>query len=269
MTDRLHALADEVLTAAQAGRPIPLLSTRPEGLSMAEAYTVARHLHQGHLALGHRLVGRKLGLTYPAGWPAGITAPLWAPLYAHTVQLLPSHEATVAMGAWVAPKLEPEVVFRLRHAPRSAALADVWGSIDAVAHGLEIVTSPFPDWAHSPADSVATGACHAALLVAPWQPLPSLGADPAAALAQFSVNMVCDGQQRATGTPERVMGSPLRALMALVDLLAQQPEAPPLQAGEIITTGTLCAAEPFAVGQQWQTQFEGLALQGLTLRCTA
>ncbi len=116
---------------------------------------------------------------------------------------------------------------------------------------------------------MATGACHAALLVAPWQPLPSLGADPVAALAQFSVNMVCDGQQRTTGTPERVMSSPLRALMALVDLLAQQPEAPPLQAGEIITTGTLCAAEPFAVGQQWQTQFQGLALQGLTLRCTA
>lgn len=269
MTDRLQTLAAEVLTAAQARRPIPLLSTRPQGLSVAEAYTVAHHLHQGHLALGHRLVGRKLGQTYPAGWPEGITAPLWAPLYAHTVQLLPSHEASVSLGAWVAPKLEPEVVFRLRHAPRSAALADVLASIDAVAHGLEIVTSPFPDWTHSPADSIATGACHAALLVAPWQPLGSLGADPVAALAGFSVSLRCDGQPRATGTPERVMGSPLRALMALVDLLAQQPEALPLQAGEIITTGTLCPAEFFAAGQVWHTQFEGLGLGGLTLGCTA
>ncbi|WP_396270046.1 2-keto-4-pentenoate hydratase [Ideonella sp.] len=269
MTERLKTLAGEVLAAAQTRRPIPLLSTRPEGLSLDQAYTVAQHLHQGHLALGHHPVGRKLGLTYPAGWPAGITAPLWAPLYAHTVQLLSSHEATLAIGAWVAPKLEPEVVFRLRHAPRSAALADVLASIEAVAHGLEIVTSPFPDWTHSPADSIATGACHAALLVAPWQPLDSLGADPVAALAQFSVPLCCDGQLRATGTPERVMGSPLQALAALVLVLAQQPDAPPLQAGEIITTGTLCAAEPFEAGQTWQTQFEGLALRGLALTCSA
>lgn len=268
MTERLQALADEVLAAAQAGRPIPLLSTRPEGLSLDQAYAVARYLHQGHLALGHRLVGRKLGLTYPAGWPTGITAPLWAPLYAHTVQLLSSHEATLAIGAWVAPKLEPEVVFRLRHAPRSPALGDVLDSIEAVAHGLEIVTSPFPDWTHSPADSIATGACHAALLVAPWQPLDSLGADPVAALAGFSVPLCCDGQLRATGTPERVMGNPLQALAALVQVLAQQPYAPPLQAGEIITTGTLCAAEPFGAGQIWATQFEGLALRSLALTCS-
>jgi 2-oxo-3-hexenedioate decarboxylase len=68
------------------------------------------------------------------------------------------------------------------------------------------------------------------------------------------------------GTGEIVLGSPLAALAHLVDLLARQPWAAPLAAGEIISTGTLTDAHPVAPGEAWRTELVGLPLAGLRLR---
>jgi 2-oxo-3-hexenedioate decarboxylase len=68
------------------------------------------------------------------------------------------------------------------------------------------------------------------------------------------------------GTGEIVLGSPLAALGHLVELLARQPWAPPLTAGEIVSTGTLTDAHPVAPGEAWRTELFGLPLAGLRLR---
>jgi 2-oxo-3-hexenedioate decarboxylase len=60
-----------------------------------------------------------------------------------------------------------------------------------------------------------------------------------------------------------VLGGPLTALAFLVDLLKKQPAAPPLRAGEIISTGTLTDAHPVAPGETWRTEVTGFG--GLTL----
>lgn len=62
-----------------------------------------------------------------------------------------------------------------------------------------------------------------------------------------------------------VLDSPLNALAFLVELLAKHPEAPPLEAGEIISTGVLTDAHPVSPGETWSTTFAGLPLEGLTV----
>ena len=52
-------------------------------------------------------------------------------------------------------------------------------------------------------------------------------------------------------------------LAFLVGLLKRQPEAAPLRAGEIISTGTLTDAHPVAPGETWRTEVTGF--RGLTL----
>ena len=42
-----------------------------------------------------------------------------------------------------------------------------------------------------------------------------------------------------------------------------QIDAPPLAAGEIVSTSTLTDARPVAPGKTWSTAFEGLPLNGL------
>ena len=54
-----------------------------------------------------------------------------------------------------------------------------------------------------------------------------------------------------------VLGSPLISLGYLVDLLKKQPDAEPLRAGEIVTTGVLTDAHPVAPGETWRTEISG------------
>jgi 2-keto-4-pentenoate hydratase len=68
------------------------------------------------------------------------------------------------------------------------------------------------------------------------------------------------------GVGEIVLGSPLAALGHLVGLLARQPQAAPLAAGELVSTGTLTDAHPVAPGEAWSTEIHGLPLAGLRVR---
>jgi 2-oxo-3-hexenedioate decarboxylase len=50
-----------------------------------------------------------------------------------------------------------------------------------------------------------------------------------------------------------------------MDLLARDPDNPPLAAGEIVSTGTLTRALPVRPGETWTTRLIGIPLEGITL----
>jgi 2-oxo-3-hexenedioate decarboxylase len=62
-----------------------------------------------------------------------------------------------------------------------------------------------------------------------------------------------------------VLGGPLLALAHLVQVLARQPEASPLSAREVVTTGVITDAHPVAAGEMWTTEIRGLPLGGLRI----
>ena len=70
----------------------------------------------------------------------------------------------------------------------------------------------------------------------------------------------------ARGRARDVLGGPLSALRWLVEDLARRLDAPPLTAGEVVTTGTLTGAHEVGLGQVWATAATGAPLPGLTLR---
>ena len=71
------------------------------------------------------------------------------------------------------------------------------------------------------------------------------------------------------GVGSNVLDSPALALAHLARLLADQPQAPKLAAGEIVTTGTITDAWPVAAGEVWSSDYGVLGLDGLTLQFTA
>ena len=81
-----------------------------------------------------------------------------------------------------------------------------------------------------------------------WASLPRLAADMSVSIRQVSKGI-----------------AELESLGYLVGLLSKQPEAPPLCAGEVVTTGVLTDAHPVKPGEVWTTAFEGLPLHGLTV----
>ena len=74
-----------------------------------------------------------------------------------------------------------------------------------------------------------------------------------------------NGAEADRGVGANVLDGPLHALAHIVGVLARQSEAPPLAAGEIVTTGTITDAHPVAPGETWSTEVLGVPLPGLAL----
>ena len=86
------------------------------------------------------------------------------------------------------------------------------------------------------------------------------------ALTSFEIELFCDGKLMDKGHALNVLEGPLSTLRYLMDLLARDPDNPPLAAGEIVSTGTLTRALPVKPGETWTTKLKGIALEDATLR---
>lgn len=263
----LDALARQIQAAQDATRQIEPFTTQIDGFDVPSAYAVAQLVHEARLREGAHAVGRKIGFTNPDMWSLyGVRDPVWAHVYDRTVVHVAGGRHVCRLAPFAEPKIEPEIVLHFHRAPPvgadPAALLDC---IDWVAHAFEIVQSHFPGWKFRAADTVADAALHGALLVGEPQAVARLQPSLRSALAAFSVELVCDGSVREVGVGANVLGSPLAALAHLVGVLARQPQALPLQAGELVTTGTLTTAQPVRAGQAWHTVLRGIDLPGLSV----
>ena len=262
-------LAEDLIDAHAHPRERPLFSERHPGLSPAAGYAGARALHRHRLAQGWRPVGRKIGFTNRTIWPRyGVFEPMWGTVYDRTCITAAAGVASVPLAGLVNPRIEPEICFRLKAPPpRSRDPEALLAAIDWVAHAIEIVQCHHAGWKLTIADCTANNGLHGRLVVGtpvPLADLPALATQlPAATVRLFRGDTLVD-----TGLGANVLDSPLLALAFLVEVLASQPDAPPLAAGEIISTGTLSDAHPVAAGEVWSTRFSGLPLAGLEVRFT-
>lgn len=177
--------------------------------------------------------------------------------------------AHCSLRAFTEPKIEPEIVVHFGSAPPvDGDLAQILQSIDWIAHGFEIVQSHFPGWKFQAADTVADGGLHGALYVGEPQPVSQLGPALADSLQSFAVTLACNGSVREVAHGTNVLGSPLAAIAHLIAVLARQSLFAPLQAGEMVTTGTITKAYSVGAGETWRTEFQGIALPGLELEFT-
>jgi 2-oxo-3-hexenedioate decarboxylase len=142
---------------------------------------------------------------------------------------------------------------------------EVLSSIDWIAHGIEIVQSHFPGWKFQAADTIVDWALHATLIVGEPLDVNRLGPGVISDLERFTITLLCDGNICERGRGSNALGSPLTAVAHLIGVLANQPHALPLRAGEIVTTGTLTAALPIVAGQSWNTELDGIALPGISV----
>src|SRR5438128_4049771 len=174
----MSQLAAKLLDAYDHGRQLPPLSAADPAFQVADAYRLTGELIVARQGRGERLVGRKIGFTNRTIWPLyGVYGPIWGAVWNTTLELLPAETATLTLARLMQPRLEPEIVFGLRQPPASDALADVVSAIDWVAHGMEIVQSPFPDWKFTAADTIAGFGLHGRLFVGPRVSASAVGAN--------------------------------------------------------------------------------------------
>jgi 2-keto-4-pentenoate hydratase len=205
---------------------------------------------------GAKPVGRKIGFTNRSIWPKyGVHQPIWGTVYDSSLTLAPGGRADISLKNIAHPRIEPEICFKLRAAPRDARPESLVAAIEWMAHSVEIVQAPRADWKVTLDECNAHNALHAHLVVG--APLPF---DPR--IAEVEVVLMKNGIEVERGRGTNVLDSPLLALGHLVSMVGE------LRAGEIISTGTLTDAHPIAAGETWSTRLSGLPLQGLEIRFT-
>jgi len=263
----IAAIASEALAALDHGRHMASFSARHPGFSPEDAAHVAVAMRRMRLARGEVAVGRKIGFTNRTIWAEyNVFAPNWGTMYARTVRNLADIGGVFALAGLAEPRIEPEVVFGIGRAPkRGLDDAGLIAAIDWVAHGFEIVQSPFANWTFSPADTVVANALHGALLIGPRFPVAGNAQKWLRTLSTFEIDLKRNGNLMDHGRAANVLDGPLNALRHLVELLAAENDSPPLAVGEIVTTGTLTRALPIAPGETWTTELHGVALPGLSV----
>ncbi len=258
--------AESMLDAFATRRLIPLLSERDPTLDRQRAYAIAAEIHARRLRREELPVGRKIGFSNRAIWKTyGVDAPIWGHVYDSTLHHAPDGVARFALGPLLQPRLEPEIQLHFaRTPPVTQDEAAILACVDWIAHGFEIIQCPYPDWRFTAADSIAACALHGALVIGRPVAVSSIE-DCAQKLRSFSITLSQQGVVRERGRGANALGSPLLALAYLAEALAGQAHAAPVQAGEIVTTGTLTAPPPVAVGETWSTTLDGIPLPGLSI----
>ena len=252
-------LGEELVQTHESPRLVAPFTERHAGLTAEAGYAACQVLHAHRLALGWKPVGRKIGFTNRTLWSRyGVHEPMWGMVYDRTLIQAAGARATVNLERLAQPRIEPEICFKLKAAPRSSAAADIVASLEWMAHSVEIVQCHHPAWKVTIADCTADNGLHGRLVLGAPLSLQGLADLPKAQAKLFKGDQLVD-----QGVGANVLGGPLTALAFLVDLLKRQPEAPPLRAGEIISTGTLTDAHPVAPGETWRTEVTGF--RGLTL----
>jgi 2-oxo-3-hexenedioate decarboxylase len=245
-------------------------SARDAGLDLATAYAVEAELVRLRKAGGHKAVGRKVGYANKAVWRVfKLESVVWAHMYDDTVRYAQANASSVSLEHMCSPKIEPEVVFRMKR-PLGAGDHDPATVLDAVewlALGFEIIDCVYADWKFQPSDFVAAFGLHAALVVGePHMVVPERIPALVEELARFKVKLLKDGVLIDEGSGRNVLRSPALCLSELASAVARQPGAEPLEAGELVSTGTLTESQPIAPGHTWMATVEGLDVPPLTLR---
>jgi 2-keto-4-pentenoate hydratase len=274
-------LVDTTTTSRQPLSAMDLLEAYDEGkhvdrakflglTDINEAENLQKKCLDMRIVRGEQPIGIKIGFTNRSIWPLyNVSHPIWAPVFRETVFYAPSNEFTVRLQRVCEPRLEPEIVlgFKENTIPNSSSMDDVFAALDWVAHGFEIVQSPFQNWKFTAAEAFAAQGLHSQLLIGSKLNIDSLTRNAVVFnqwLAALKVTLRCNDQAVATGRGSNVLDSPLLALCHLLAELNKRGQT--IQAGAIVTTGTMTDAMPIAESEVWETQFEQQSLPSLRLK---
>ena len=262
-------LANELIDLHDHPRQVPPFSSRFPGLTAETGYAAARRLHAHRLAQGWKLAGRKNGFTNRGLWERyGVDGPMWGAVYDRTLIMATNGVAAVSLTGLVQPRIEPEICFKLKAVPpQTRNPVELLESIEWIAHSVEIVQCHHPEWKMALPDCIADNALHGRLVVGTPVEVGRISG-LAGALPFLKVTLRKGDAVVDQGTGANVLDSPLLSLAFLVEILAGQKDAPPLAAGEIISTGTLTDAHPVQAGETWSTDLHGFAARGMEIRFT-
>lgn len=243
--------AKALYEARRTRTPIAPFTDADPTLGMADGYAIQQELVRLLLADGDRVIGYKVGLTsVPMQKMIGVDSPDYGPVLASTVY---ADGATIPLSAFIAPKVEAEIVFTLgsRLAGPGVTVDQARAAIASASAGMEIVDSRIADWRIKLADTVADLASNGAMATAD-RPVPIVDFDP----RLTGMVMTRNGELVDTAAGAAALGDPVAVVAWLANTLGEHGVA--LEAGHLVMTGALHAAVALSPGDVFTAEFDRL-----------
>jgi 2-oxo-3-hexenedioate decarboxylase len=256
------SLGAAMLSALTTGNQISCPSSQNPSFDLNAAYEIERAIVGLRRQEGRKTTGLKVGYANKAVWRVlKLETLVWAHMYDDTVHYAPSGEAHLQLPFYHAIKIEPEIVFHLKHSiARRLDAAAALQAVDWLALGFELIHSPFPGWQFKPADFVAAAGLHAGLVIAEPRLLDTTDIPQLIEqLATFKVRVTRNGEFVEEGAGKNSLRSPALCLAELASATAIKP-------GDLVSTGSLTAGHLVSRNESWKVEADGLELRALTLQ---
>ena len=253
---QINRAADLLMRARRDRRAMAALPDDCRPRDEAEAYQVQARFVDRLLADhgakdGRGIIGYKAGCTnVTAQQQLGLNSPFAGPLLS---ALAPTSPAEISAEAGFMRMIEAEIGFRLgRDLPASGApydAASVRPALAAAFGAIEVVDSRYEDWTTAGAPQlIADNVCMGFWVYGQESTdLDSLD------LAAQEVHVRRNGVAAESGTGANVLGNPLNSAAWLANHLCARGTS--LQAGQLITTGTMIAVNGAEKGDVVEADF--------------
>ena len=240
-----------LLSAERERQSLSPLTELDSTLTVDDAYQIQLRTIEQKMKEGHRIVGKKIGLTSVAMQQLlGVDQPD----YGHLLDNMAVEDGgTVPWERVMQPKVEAEIAFVLKRdlvGPRVTML-DVLQATDYIVPALEIVDSRIADWKIHLADTVADNAS-SGLYVLGGKRVPIHSVD----IAQIGMALYRNGELANTGVGAAALGHPAFCVAWLASKLYEYGKE--LKAGEVVLSGALSAAVSAEPGDFFSARFAHL-----------
>jgi 2-oxopent-4-enoate/cis-2-oxohex-4-enoate hydratase len=250
-TKLIHRLGDELYQALSSRQVVDPLTSRHADMSIEDAYQVQQRMLSHRLAAGECVVGKKIGVTSKAVMNMlGVFQPDFGYLLDGMIY---NEGEAIPMDRLIQPKAEGEIAFVLkkRLMGPGVSAADVLAATEGVMACFEIVDSRIRDWKINIQDTVADNASCGVFV------LGDALVDPRRVdLLTCGMVLEKNGEIVGTGAGAAALGSPVNAVVWLANTLGRH--GIPLEAGEVVLSGSLAAMFPVKGGDCLRVTIGGI-----------
>ena len=252
MNDTLiQQLGDELYDALVNCRTVPPLTARHADITIDDAYRIQQRLNARRIAAGERVIGKKIGVTSQAVMDMlGVYQPDFGLL---TDGMVYNEGEAIPAATLIQPKAEGEIAFVLKRALKGPGVtaADVLAATEGVMACFEIVDSRIQDWKIRIQDTVADNASCGVFVLGDRLVDPR-GLD----LTTCGMVLEKNGEIVATGAGAAALGAPANAVAWLANTLGAR--GIPLEAGEVVLSGSLAIMVPVKAGDSLRVSIGGI-----------
>jgi 2-oxopent-4-enoate/cis-2-oxohex-4-enoate hydratase len=255
---RIEAYGEELYAALRSSEPVAPLTEREPDLTLEQAYRISRSILSRRLAVGEKLIGKKVGVTSVAVQQMlDVHQPDFG--FLTDAMVYPDGGEVLLTGNSILPRAEGEIAFVLKSDVSGPGItnADVLAATDKVYPCFEIVDSRVRDWKIKIQDTVADNAsCHS--LVLGREGVSPHDVD----LVTCGMVIEKNGQLLSTGAGAAALGSPVNCVTWLANTLGSL--GIPLVAGDIVLSGSLVPLESVKPGDSMSLRIGGIGSASLS-----